>query len=122
MAPVLTVEPTPQTTSLQSIVCSYQAGWVPLTDDEDEVQLPRSMLPLYLHIASEYALGVLEREGKSVDVRMAEVQQGSLWAGAVRADASMQPTVGRLRNGVGSTRGPHAELIWDRSWADVEFL
>jgi hypothetical protein len=118
--PILRTSPVPDTSFLASVLIAYQAGWTTLRDDNDTVVLPDFMQPLYLEVAAEYALGVINRESIDVNSRMARIQGGPLFFQARKVDGNIQPTTGTVRNGTG---WPDTTILADPNlFSDVSYV
>jgi len=118
--PILKASPAPDTDYLASVLVAYQAGWSRITDDNSVVDLPEFMVPLYLEVVGEYALGVINREAMDVNTRMARIVAGPMFNQARRIDSNIQPTVGTMRNGVG---WPDTSILSDPNlFSDVSYI
>ncbi|MDE0913885.1 MAG: hypothetical protein OSB57_01755 [Planctomycetota bacterium] len=99
--PVLEVYPTPTTSTAGAniLTLNYRAGWAKVSADETLLTLPSWVEALFLDYVVAFARGYMEEDTASLSQRVQAVQQGQLYANAVRRDGEFQPEMGVLNNG-----------------------
>ena len=120
--PVLEVEPTPTATSIGALSALYRAAWVDATDDGDDLTLPSEgwLDTLYIQIVRAYARGWEEEGQGSLDVRLAQIEDGPIALRAKQIDGMIQPTSGQIKNGawaMANARG--GDLPFETSFANT---
>jgi hypothetical protein len=100
--PILRLSPTPDANVLDTLQLVYTRTWTELSDDNQAVTIPHYMEALYLEVCGSYARAVQNPEDALVGESLARVMNGLLYLSAAKTDASMSPTLGVMRNGIGT--------------------
>lgn len=99
----LKVWPEPSQAAWDELSLIYRRGWLEITNEDDVISIPEWMEPLYLQYVRGFAAGYedgntpLERL-KALDIAIASVESGPIYANAKRRDVSMQPSYGPARH------------------------
>lgn len=95
----LEVYPTPTSTEYNALTMYYRAGWRPVTDDTDTINIPQYCESLMRMIVRAFARGYEEDDVASLHARLMEIQQSPMFLNARRRDGDMQPTLGQMSGG-----------------------
>ena len=99
----LKVWPEPSQATWDELSLIYRRGWLELTNEDDVVSIPDWLEPLYIQYVRAFAAGYedgnspLERL-RALDLAIASVESGRIYANAKRRDVSMQPNYGPARH------------------------
>ncbi|WP_291813841.1 hypothetical protein [Limnobacter sp.] len=97
--PRLDLWPTPGSFEQDAFKAYYRAGWTPIRTDNDTVNVPSYIEPLYIQIVRAVALGYERDAEADVNVRVAQVRAGTVFSDARTRDGLTQPTLGPIENG-----------------------
>jgi len=95
----LEIYPTPTATEYNALTMYYRAGWRPVTDDTDTINIPQYCESLMRMIVRAFARGYEEDDVASMHARLMEIQQSPMFLNARRRDGDMQPTLGQMSGG-----------------------
>jgi hypothetical protein len=95
----LEIYPTPTATEYNALTMYYRAGWRPVTDDIDTINIPQYCESLMRMIVRAFARGYEEDDVASMHARLMEIQQSPMFMNARRRDGDMQPTLGQMSGG-----------------------
>jgi hypothetical protein len=96
--PRLAIYPAPADDVTGAIRATIQPGWTPVVDDNDVIDMPAFMEPLFLEVLKATGQGWYESDAKPVDVRIAELMRGPIFLGACMTDGMVQPDAGPIAN------------------------
>jgi len=104
--PVLRLDPTPSANDATLFNIAYLAGWTELASDDSAVVIPAWIKPLYRQLVIAYARGYDEDDetraapaGQLIEEHLAVIRRGETFSNAVRRDAQINPSDGRIRKG-----------------------
>jgi hypothetical protein len=95
----LEIYPTPTSTEYNALTMYYRAGWRPVTDDTDLINIPQYCESLMRMIVRSFARGYEEDDVASIHARLQEIQQSPMFVNARRRDGDIQPTLGQMSGG-----------------------
>lgn len=93
MTPILELSIVPAANDVGAITIFYEAGWKPITNDQDFVTVAPvpGMEALFLEVLRAVARGYEEEDDGSMSVRIAEIKAGPIFIAAARADGRIMP-------------------------------
>jgi hypothetical protein len=93
------IAPTPSSNITEAMLLVYDAGWVDVNSDDDYIQIPSFMEPLFYEVIDAIALGMhFAREG-TMGERLTRVKANDLYRSARRQDLNQQLTLGLMEGG-----------------------
>ena len=95
----LEIYPTPTATEYNALTMYYRAGWRPVENDTDTINIPQYCESLMRMIVRAFARGYEEDDVASMHARLMEIQQSPMFMNARRRDGDMQPTLGQMSGG-----------------------
>lgn len=90
-------EPTANETDWGQIY--YFSGWQDITSEEDEVEMPRWMEPLFYLLFDQWLFGSEEHDVAPLTGRLDAIRTGSVYRDARRKDDSLQESFGPIVGG-----------------------
>src|SRR5690606_16787417 len=84
----------------------YRAAWSTPAEDEDALDLPAWLEPLFLAVLTAVARGLDEEDVASAELRFESVRSSRLWADAEARDGGVQADVGVIENGAAQRLRP----------------
>jgi len=97
--PRLDLWPTPGSYESDAFKAYCRAGWTPIRTDNDTVNVPSYIEPLYIQLVRAVALGYERDAEADVNLRVAQVRSGTVFMDARTRDGLTQPTLGPIENG-----------------------
>lgn len=110
--PRLELWPAPQENDPNAFLLQYRAKWATVDDDTLALSLPTHVEGLYLTLLRAFARGYEEEDQATLSQRLAEIEQGPVFASARKHDGGHQRNYGRISGGWRSKRsGPSYQNI-----------
>lgn len=103
--PLLEIWPTPTSNRVGAWTIFYDAKWVRLDDDQDEVPVPDFCELPFLEVVKEVARGYMREDVATMSQRLQDLEASSLFRVAKKEDGRTQPFYGPLRGGGASMFG-----------------
>ena len=99
----LKVWPEPTQSTWDELTLVYRRGWLELENEDDVVSIPDWMEPLYIQYVRAFAAGYEDGQTpverlRALEVAIARVEAGRIYANAKRRDVSMQANYGPARH------------------------
>lgn len=87
------------TSQTAAFLLPYVARWAEIASDDDVLQMPSFMEPLFLEIVFAFAQGYDEHDLSMRDERLALIRAGDTFMAARRRDGGAQPSLGQMTGG-----------------------
>lgn len=109
-APTVRLElwPTPSASTADYFTLFFRSGWARVDDDNDALDLPDWLEPVFKQLLRLTARGYEEDDLGAVAERFEQFKASQLWSDALTRDGMLQPSIGTQHNGLAS---PEAQFV-----------
>lgn len=117
--PILEIAPGAGSNSTGALRMFYRARWARLSTDSTAVDVPTFIEPLLVQVVRAFARGYTREDAGSLDLRLAQIHAGPIFAAAKKSDGAIQPYFGTLKNGIDRWRQPSASSNWQETTSRI---